>query len=197
MEKKKVIIHRESRVFNGYFKIDEVELSHELSDGSMSEKITRLCFERGDAVAALVFHTEKKKFLFTSQFRYPAYRKGKGWLVEIVAGGIAPNEAPEKALFREVEEELGYRINDAKFLHTFFVSPGGTSERIFLYYAEISESEKVNDGGGLESEHEDIELVWLSAKELEQKVAEGKITDAKTMVAYYWAKERHPAFRRA
>ena len=41
---------------------------------------------------------------------------------------------------REIEEELGYRADRSSHIATFYVSPGGSSERIWLYYAEVSEA---------------------------------------------------------
>jgi ADP-ribose pyrophosphatase len=42
---------------------------------------------------------------------------------------------------------------------SFYVSPGGTCERVLLYYGEVGEADRVSAGGGLASEQEDLQLV--------------------------------------
>src|SRR5204862_4380485 len=90
----KVVVHSKLRVFDRFFRIDEAELSYERFDGTMSEHVRRLCFERGDAVAAIVFDNDSRRATFVKQFRYPTYDKGPGWIVEAVAGMVERNETP-------------------------------------------------------------------------------------------------------
>jgi hypothetical protein len=51
----------------------------------------------------------------------------------------------------------------------FFSSPGGTSERIFLYFAKVSESDRPGKGGGLADE--DIKVVQIGVKDLFDRIA--------------------------
>ena len=145
---KRVVIERRERVYDGFFKLDETHLSYERFDGTMSEPVSRLALERGDSAAVLLYRPESKQIVLVNQFRYPTYEKGPGWIVETLAGVIDPGEDPEDAARREVLEESGYALRDLVHLSTFYVSPGGSSERIFLYLAEIAESDKVTEGGG-------------------------------------------------
>lgn len=177
-------------VFDDRFKIREAHLRYQRFDGQMSKPVRRLVFERGDAAAAIIVHTEKQKVLLTNQFRYPSYEKGSGWVQEVVAGVIDAGEQPEEAIRREIQEEIGYSVHALTPIATFFVSPGGTSERIFLYYAEVNEADHTAQGGGLASENEDIQLVELSFAELWQQLAEGKLVDAKTLIAVQWLQLR-------
>jgi ADP-ribose pyrophosphatase len=124
--------------------------------------------------------------LFTEQFRFPALEKGPGWLLEIIAGMIDAGEAPEGALRREIAEELGYGVDRVEHIATFYVSPGGSSERIWLYYAEVSEGGRVSEGGGLPGEHEDIRVVSLTAEEARTALADGRLVDAKTIIGLQW-----------
>ena len=185
---KNVIIHEKNRVFDDHFKIDEARLQFERFDGTMSEPVRRLVFERGDSVAALVRHRDTGEILLIEQFRYPTYEKGTGWLVETVAGVIEDGETPEATLRREVREEIGYEVTHTEPIATFYVSPGGTSERILLYYAEVTNASRVSEGGGAEEEHEDIRLVALTPEALEKRLAAGAIEDAKTLVGVLWLK---------
>lgn len=182
----KVIIEKEQLVLDDYFKVGEAMLQHERFDGSMSPVMRRLNFERGDSVAILLWNTDREQVVLTKQFRYPAYTKGEGWIVEIIAGSLKLNEDPVEAMKREVLEETGYQANDVQHLQTFFVSPGGTSERIHLFYATVKDADKVEEGGGLIEENEDIQLVEWSFEELASALNNGGIQDAKTLIAALW-----------
>jgi nudix-type nucleoside diphosphatase (YffH/AdpP family) len=183
---RKVSVHGRRRLLDDFFKVDEAEVSFERGDGSMTPFVRRLVFERGDSVAAVVLHRDTRKLLFTEQFRFPTHEKGPGWMVEIIAGMIDGGEAPEAALRREIEEELGYRAEQVEHIATFFVSPGGSSERIWLYYAEVSESGHVSDGGGLPGEHEEIRILAMSLDEARAALDRGALADAKTIVGLQW-----------
>jgi len=186
----RVEIHSRRRVFDGFFKIEEAELAYERFDGSMTPPLKRLVFERGDSVAALVYHREEDRLLFLRQFRYPTYEKGPGWVTEVVAGMQEHGEPAEDALKREILEEIGYEVSHLEPIATFYVSPGGSSERIVLYYAEVTAAGKVAAGGGLIEENEDIVTVSYSPAELAQAVATGQIQDAKTLIGILWFQAR-------
>jgi len=186
----KVQLHGKRRIFDQFFKIDEAELSYERFDGAMTPVVKRLCFERGDSVAAVVLHRDSGKLLFLRQFRYPTYHKGPGWLVELVAGMQEDGEQAESALRREIVEETGYEAEKIEPIGTFYLSPGGSSERIVLFYCEVSDHGKVGAGGGLIEENEDIQTIALTREEVAQAVAAGDIQDAKTMIGVLWLQSR-------
>jgi len=187
---KRVVIQRRERVYDGFFKLDETHLSYERFDGTMSEPVSRLALERGDSAAVLLYRPESRQIVLVNQFRYPTYEKGPGWIVETLAGVVDPGEDPEDAARREVLEESGYALRDLVHLSTFYASPGGSSERIFLYLAEIVESDKVTEGGGRVIEGEDIVIVELSLADALAQVRSGVIVDAKTIVAIYALQDR-------
>ena len=187
---KRIVIYGKRRVFDGFFKIDEAELSYDRFDGKMSPRVKRLCFQRGDSVAAILFDPERRKLLLVRQFRYPTYEKGPGWILEIVAGILEPGETPEAAVRRETLEETGYEIALLQPIATFYVSPGGSSERIILYYAEVLKAGKVGVEGGVAKENEDIKTVEYSPEELDHALASGEIQDAKTIIGIQWWQTR-------
>ncbi len=173
-------------VFDDKFKVLETRLQFEKFDGQMSPPVRRLTFERGDAAAALLWHRDRQRLLLVEQFRHPTYKKGPGWIIETVAGMVKPGEDPEAAMRREILEETGYQVRELEYIAAFYLSPGGSSERIFLYYAEVSENDLVAAGGGAAGEHEDIRLVEYSRSEIEAALDRGEIVDAKTLVALQW-----------
>ena len=190
---RRVDVRSRRRLLDDFFKVDDAELSFERFDGSMTPPVRRLVFERGDSVAAVVFDRDAERLLLTEQFRFPTFEKGPGWLIEIIAGMIDRGEQPEVSIRREIEEELGYRANHIEHIATFYVSPGGSSERIWLYYAEVGEAGHVSAGGGLPGEHEDIRVVSIPPEEARTTLKDGKIADAKTIVGLQWFLARGPS----
>jgi len=188
---KKVIIEDKKYVFNGFFKLEEAHLRFELFNGEMSPVVSRLSLERGDAVAVLVQNTSSGKLIFSNQFRYSAHKNGEGWIIEAIAGMVGKDEDPELAAKRELREELGLDISTLEHISTFYTSPGGSSERIHLYYSEVSgEHAKYTGFGGLISEVEDIKAEEMTLEEALQKIKSGEIMDAKTIVGIYWLVNR-------
>ncbi len=175
MPKVEVISRR--RVFDDFFKIDEAELRFERYDGTMSEAVRRLNFERGRTVYLI------------EQFMYPTLAKAGGWLQTVVAGMIDEGETPAEAIRREILEEAGFAVEHIEPIADFFVSPGGSSERIFLFCALVSDAARVAEGGGVATEHEDIRLIPVALDEFLARLAAHGFADAKTIVAGYWLKD--------
>lgn len=164
------IIDRKT-AYNGYFKIKKLTVT------DWQKTFEREVFERGNAVAALVLDTEKDAFVFVKQFR-PA---SGSELVEVVAGMLdQENDSPEATIRREIKEEMGYAVGRLEPILDFYSSPGGSSEKIHLYYAEVSH--KTGEGGGLADENESIELVEVPR----EKLGAQQIQDAKSLVGIYW-----------
>ena len=172
--------------FDDVFTVVEAEVSWERPDGSRHDAVRRLSFERGDSAAAVVVDTERGVALFTQQFRYPAARRNSSdaFLLELPAGSVAEGESPEECMRRELEEELGYEVPVLEPISTFYVSPGGSSERIFLFYAAVSASQQTGAGGG--DPDEDIRIVEKSLADIPQLLATGAIVDAKTLIGLTW-----------
>ena len=188
---KKVSIEQKKYILEDVFKVEEVYLRHEKFNGEMSDVVRRISLERGDSVAILIFSLETNKIILVNQFRYPSYKKGDGWLLETIAGIVDPGEIPEESARREVREETGLNIANMEHISTFYTSPGGSSERIYLYYSEVSgESAKYSKTGGLACEGEDIRAVEVSLNDALDKIKSGEIMDAKTIIGIYWLENR-------
>jgi len=182
-----VEIQNKHIAFQNVFTIQEATVRFQKFNGEMSQPVHRMVFERGDSAAALIFNRDTQKVLLINQFRYPTYEKGPGWIIEVVAGVVNEHEQPDETIRREILEEIGYEVrSDLIPIATFYVSPGGTSERITLYYVEVGDADHVAQGGGLVAEHEDIELVAMTLPDLKHSVEQGKLLDAKTLIAAQW-----------
>ena len=187
---KKVVIEESKIIFDDFFKIQEAKLRYEQFDGQMSPVVRRLNFDRGDSVAALIYNTTTQRIILVNQFKYPTFEKGPGWITETMAGMVGKDESPEVAVRREVLEETGYEVSSLEHISTFYVSPGGTSERIILYYTEVDEESRIGAGGGVASEHEDIVNVELTLVEALAQIDNGEIVDAKTIIGIFWLQNR-------
>lgn len=199
----RVEVTNQHRLLDAFFKVDEYTVSHERFDGEMSEPRSIYVFERGDAVAALLYDPERRVVITVNQFRLPTHQKGRdrGWLIEAVAGMIPADEegrhteTPLQALIREVREEAGYQLTHATPIAKFFSSPGGSTELIYLYFAEVRRVDKTAEGGGCEEEGEDIEVVEYPIEEFFNRLTAGEFEDPKLIIAGQWLMARRGGLR--
>ena len=193
---RRIEIRGQKRLFDDFFKIDELIVRHQRYDGSMSGDERRLVFERGDAIAVLLFDEEARAAVLVELFRPPtliARRRDdpastQGWIIELVAGMIDQGETAEQAAIREVFEETGYRIANPRLIGQFFSSPGGSDERFSLYFVAVGNAQREGNGGGLAGE-EDIKVFQVGVDDLFGELARGAIEDPKLAIAAYWLKD--------
>lgn len=177
-------ILEKERVFNQYLKIDAYQVQHERYSTKENANKNLEVAAMGDACAALVYETDTKSILLIEQFRLPSAIHGNGWITELVAGTMEENEDPKETMKREILEEIGYQVKSLEFIQRVFVSPGWTTERINIYFATTNSTLKVSNGGGLESEQEDIRIVKINIELLDNFIE--SIHDAKTLIALQW-----------
>ena len=153
------------------------------------QRQVRETYDRGDGAAILLYNRAQRTVILTRQFRYPVFAHGDraapggdpGWLIEVVAGkldGATPIETARK----EAEEESGYRVHDVELVMSAFMSPGSVTEKVSLFLAEYDSGNRISDGGGLEHEGEDIEVLELGIDAAIGMIATGEIADAKTIM---------------
>ena len=148
---------------------------------------TRETYDRGDGCALLPYNLAQRTVLLTRQFRYSAYVTGHDDLLIEAAAGLLDDAAPEDRIRAEVEEEIGYRLADVRKVFQCFMSPGAITETLHFFVAEYDAAMKVSEGGGLESEGEEIEVLERPIDEALAMVASGEIRDAKTILLLQWA----------
>ena len=185
---KRVTVLARKTLFEGWSRIVEYVFRYRAGDGSESERSWEVCV-RPEAASVLVFNRDLQKFVLVRQFRVPVYAMGggDGFLLEAVAGLIDEGETPEAAAIREAREETGYHIEKLISVGNVISAPGLMTERVHCYAAVADDTMRVGEGGGLEEEHEDIELVELTYDEAMAMVASGAISDAKTVILLQWA----------
>jgi len=189
----KVEIIKRETIFKGFFTLEKAALRFEKFDNTLSEQVFRLNVYRGDAVSIVLYNSNKKTLTFVKQFRYPIYtvEPENAWTLEVVAGSIE-NNTPVETAIKEVEEEVGYRLEpqQLEYIGKCYPSPGGTSERIYMYIADIANCTRINSGGGLDHEAEDIKVIELSYEETFNKIKNFEICDAKTLISLSWFKNK-------
>jgi GDP-mannose pyrophosphatase NudK len=157
-------------------------------DGSRQEQ-TREVYDRGNGAAILLYNKEYKTVILTRQFRLPSFVNGNknGVLIEACAG-LLDQDNPEEAIRRETEEETGYRVKDVRKIFESYMSPGSVSEILYFFIAEYTQSMKVHEGGGIEHEQEDIEVLEILFDKAYAMIETGEIKDAKTIMLLQYMK---------
>ncbi|MFC5185994.1 NUDIX domain-containing protein [Actinomadura harenae] len=148
----------------------------------------RETYDRGNGAVVLPYDTARRRVLLTRQFRYPAYVNDHpdGMLVE-AAAGLLDGDAPLAAVRREAAEELGVTLGPLTHILDAYMSPGSITERLHFYAAPYVPADRTGQGGGLEEEGEDIEVLELPFAEALAMARDGRITDGKTILLLQWA----------
>lgn len=182
-----VVIRDVEVTSDGWHVLRRTTLDYRRRDGQWTTQ-QRETYDRGNGATVLLYDLAERTVLLSRQFRFPAYVNGHpdGVLVE-TAAGLLDDDAPEVAIRREAEEELGVTIGEIQHVFDLFMSPGSVTERLHFYAAPFSAADLTSDGGGLEEEGEDIERVALGFDEALAAIADGSIADAKTVILLQWA----------
>ncbi len=187
--KKECKVLEQQVMYDGFFRLKTYTVQHRLFAGGWSAVLTRELFQRGNCVAVLLYDPDTDKIVIIEQFRMGPIGQPEGqkraWLLEIVAGAIEIGETAREVAFRESEEEAGCTVKEMHLINEFYTSPGGTSERISLFYGRIDAN---NIGGihGLQNEHEDILVSTVCFDEAYQMVQDGRIESAIPIIAIQW-----------
>ncbi len=172
--------------FRGYFQIDRLRLRFPLYEGGMSREVDREVLERGQVAAVLLVDPDRDCVVLIEQFRPGPYAAGEQpWLIEAVAGIIEGRESAEEMARREAREEANCEITDLFPIMRFFTSPGASTESVALFCGRV---DSTHAGGvhGLEEEGEDIRVLVVPVMEALSLLQEGKIVNAKTIIALQW-----------
>lgn len=173
---------------NAWATLERIDYDFKFKDGSW-KRLSRESYNRGNGTSILLYNKEKQTVILTKQFRMPAYVNdvNDGMSIEVCAGALDKDESPETCIIREVEEEVGYKVKSVKKVMESYMSPGAVTEKMHYFTAEYSEDMKINDGGGIESEDEEIEVLEIPFTEAIEMVNTFKIKDAKTIVLLQYA----------
>jgi len=173
---------------DNWYLLNKVTFDYQKNDNSwITQK--REVYDRGNGAAILLYNSKQKTVILTRQFRLPTYLNGNksGMMIEVCAG-LLDQDNPEQCVIRETEEETGYRITKVEKVMESYMSPGAVTEILHLFVGEYDESMKVSDGGGVEQEQENIEVIEMSYDDAYAMIASGEIKDAKSIILLQHAK---------
>lgn len=187
MSNSNVKINSVKNLSNDWYTLDKVNFDFRTKNGEWQNQ-NRESYNRGDGAAILVYNPIKKTVILTKQFRMPTYLNGNsnGMLIEVCAGLLDEND-PLTCIINEVEEEIGYEIKNPIKIFELYSSPGAVTEIIHYFIAEVNDTMKINEGGGLASETEEIEVLELSFEKAFAMISTGEIQDAKTIILLQYA----------
>lgn len=141
-----------------------------------------------DSVAIMLYHTERDAFVLVKQFRPPVYLKNdNGFTFELCAGIVDKSKSLVEIAREEIHEECGYDVSaeDIRQITSFYTSVGFAGAKQTLYYAEIDESMKMHEGGGIDVEA--IEVVYLGRNDAKAFLFdERKVKTPGLMFAFMW-----------
>lgn len=149
------------------------------------QRQNREVYDRGNGATILLYNRAKQTVVLTRQFRFPVFINGHEDNLIEAAAGLLDNMDPERRIKAEAEEETGYRIENVQKIFEAYMSPGSVTEKLYFYIAEYHADDKVSQGGGLEDEGEDIEVLELTIDEALSAIESGVIVDAKTIMLLY------------
>lgn len=181
MDNSPVRIHTEELLSDNWYVLKKYSFDLRRRDGSWQAQ-TREVYDRGNGATVLLYNRERRTVLLIRQFRMPTFVNGyHGYLIESAAG-LLDNASPEERIRLEAEEETGYRVGHVEKVYSAFMSPGSVTERIHFFIGEYQAADRVGDGGGMEDEGEDIEVLELGFDQAIAMVENGEIVDGKTIM---------------
>ncbi|WDH25669.1 GDP-mannose pyrophosphatase NudK [Pseudomonas chlororaphis] len=181
MQAAPVRITAEEMLSDNWYLLKKYSFDLQRRDGSWQAQ-TREVYDRGNGATILLYNRERRTVLLIRQFRMPTYvNDHSGYLIE-TAAGLLDNASPEERIRLEAEEETGYRVGAVEKVYEAFMSPGSVTERIHFFIGEYSPDDRIGDGGGLEEEGEDIEVLELGYQQALDMVRSGEIVDGKTIM---------------
>lgn len=192
-------VHGRSEKYKNFLGIDSVTYSFVDKLGQRQSTASREVMTRPDAAAILMVDEKRRLAVVTRQVRIATWTESNpddAWVLEIPAGVVEAKhsvetwraETPAECAQREALEETRYRPSNCTRIATILPSPGGTSERIHIFYAAID----VEDPSPrfVQNGDEYIEVEHMPLDKLSEFIATARQVDAKLMVAAQWLKTR-------
>lgn len=173
---------------DNWYILRKITYEYVKKDGTKHVQI-REAYDRGNGATILLYNKSQKSIILTKQFRLPTFINGneKGMMIEACAG-LLDKDNPEDCIRRETEEETGYKISSVQKIFEAYMSPGSVTEILHFFIAEYSREMKVAEGGGVEHEEENIEVLEMNLQDAIDMINTGEIKDAKTIMLLQYVK---------
>lgn len=182
-----VTIESREPIFRGFIQVEKVSFRHRLfNQPDYSPVIQRELIHRPEAAGVLLYNDQQQRFALIEQFRVGALNDSESaWQLEVIAGVLDGDEAPEDCIRRESLEESGCEVQQLQHLFSFYPSAGACSEFFHLYAAEV-ELPKMGGIFGMPDEGENIQLHLFDYSELGTLLKNGRLRNAPVIMALQW-----------
>ena len=182
-----VTIESREFLFRGFIQVEKVSFRHRLfNQPDYSPVIQRELIHRPEAAGVLLYNDQQQRFALSEQFRVGALNDAESaWQLEIIAGVLDGDEAPEDCIRRESLEESGCEVQQLQHLFSFYPSAGACSEFFHLYAAEV-ELPKMGGIFGMPDEGENIQLHLFDYSEVGTLLRNGRLRNAPVIMALQW-----------
>lgn len=182
-----VTIESREFLFRGFIQVEKVSFRHRLfNQPDYSPVIQRELIHRPEAAGVLLYNDQQQRFALIEQFRVGALNDSESaWQLEIIAGVLDGDEAPEDCIRRESLEESGCEVQQLQHLFSFYPSAGACSEFFHLYAAEV-ELPKMGGIFGMPDEGENIQLHLFDYSEVGTLLRNGRLRNAPVIMALQW-----------
>ncbi len=174
-----------------WYTLKKITYDFQKKDGTWQTQ-NREAYDRGNGATILLYNKPQQTVILTRQFRLPTFINGNdsGMLIEACAGLLDKDNA-EDCIRRETEEETGYKITEVRKIFEAYMSPGSVTELLYFFIAEYTPNMKTHEGGGIEEEQEDIEVLEIPIHKAMQMIGSGEIMDGKTIMLLQYVKLHH------
>jgi nudix-type nucleoside diphosphatase (YffH/AdpP family) len=179
---KDVKITKTEVLSDNWYTLRKITFEYRKKNGEVITQ-SREAYDRGNGATILLYNQKKKSVILTRQFRLPTYTNGNesGMMIEACAGLLEQDNA-EDCIRRETEEETGYAVKDVRKVFEAYMSPGSVTEILHFFIAAYSKDMKVSEGGGVDHEEENIEVLEMPFDKALEMISNGEIKDAKTIM---------------
>ncbi|WP_404471017.1 NUDIX domain-containing protein [Vreelandella venusta] len=192
-----VELFKRDTLYQGFFRLEALELRHRLFEGGWSGTMRREVHNRHDAVGVLLYDPAKDALVLVEQFRAGAIDDPcSPWKLELVAGLADKNEPLDEVARREALEEAGCHVGPLTQLHTYYPSPGACNERVTLFCGLV-DSQGLGGIHGLDEEHEDIRVHVVNYPAVWELLEQGRLDNAMCLIALYWLAGQRASLRAA
>jgi len=192
------VLHR-GALMGEFFRLQAFDVEHCKFDQSSSGPLRREVFLGVDAVLVLPYDPVRDVVLLVEQPRMGPILRGdpNPWVLEPVAGMVDPRESPEDAAHRETAEEAGIQNVTLEEIHSFYPSPGSTTD-YFTTYLGICDLPKTTPyAGGDEEEGEDLRVHPISFDDAMALLQSGELTSGPVGMMLYWLDRNRDRLRAA
>lgn len=193
----RIEVAHHARVYSDFFALDEIDLSFERFDGSMSPCVRRSVFVPVDAALVLPYDPVRDVVLMVEQMRIGPLVRGDRvrWQYEPIAGRVDPGETPEETARREAREEANVTIGALHSVAETYASPGNSTEFFYVFVGIADLPDSAEGVAGLAAEAEDIRSQVISFDDLMALCDTCRIANTPLALASYWLARHRPALR--